>query len=149
MPLLAWRHSAVPQPIQFNHRKHTQDLQLTCDFCHKSVNTSAHSGLPGEETCGLCHSTLQGESDEAARVTALLEAGEPVRFNKLFGLPEHVFYTHRRHVALGAVECLDCHGDIANTERPPERPLVRVDMDFCMDCHSQREVSNDCNACHR
>jgi hypothetical protein len=148
-PLLARRHSSVPQPIEFNHRKHTQDLQLTCSLCHQYVGTSAHSGLPGEETCGLCHSTQQGESEEAARVTALLEAGEPVRFNKLFGLPEHVFYTHRRHVTLGEVECVDCHGDIADTERPPRRPLVTVDMDFCMDCHEAREVSNDCNACHR
>lgn len=148
-PLLARRHSAVPQPVAFNHRWHTQDLQLTCDFCHKYVRLGAHSGLPGEETCGMCHSTPQGDSEEAARVTELLEAGEPLRFNKLFGLPSHVFYTHRRHVAIGEIECAVCHGDIADTERPPERPLVDVDMDFCIDCHEERDVTTDCNACHR
>jgi hypothetical protein len=148
-PLLARRHSAVPQPIAFNHRKHTQELQLTCDFCHQYVGTSAHSGLPDQETCAMCHSTPQGDSEEAARLTELLEAGEPLSFRKLFGLPSHVFYTHRRHVTLGEVDCADCHGDIANTERPPKRPLVKVDMDFCMDCHDEREVTNDCNGCHR
>ena len=148
-PLLARRHSAVPQPVAFNHLWHTQDLQLTCDFCHKYVRLGAHSGLPDEDTCVMCHATPQGDSEEAARVTELLEAGEPLVFKKLFGLPDHVFYTHRRHVVIGEVECAECHGDIASTERPPERPLVAMDMGFCMDCHSERDVTNDCTACHR
>jgi hypothetical protein len=139
----------VLQPIAFNHLWHTQDLQLTCDFCHEYVRQGAHSGLPSEETCAMCHSTPQGDSEEAARVTELLEAGEPLVFKKLFGLPDHVFYTHRRHVVIGEVECAQCHGDIANTESPPERPLVTVDMAFCMDCHTERDVTNDCTACHR
>jgi hypothetical protein len=97
----------------------------------------------------MCHSTPQGDSEEAARVTELLEAGEPLTFKKLFGLPDHVFYTHRRHVVIGEVECVECHGDIATTERPPERPLVEMDMEFCMACHTERGVTNDCTACHR
>jgi hypothetical protein len=62
---------------------------------------------------------------------------------------DHVFYTHRRHVGIGELECVNCHGEIADTERPPERPLVRIDMDLCMDCHREHEETVDCNACHR
>lgn len=146
---IAWRGPSVPQPVAFNHRKHTQDLGLDCVFCHPHVRTGAHSGLPNATTCSMCHSAIQGTSAEAARVTELLEAGDSLRFNKLFRLPAHVFYTHRRHVGVAELECNSCHGPIAETERPPSRALVQVDMDFCISCHRKSGASLDCNACHR
>lgn len=141
--------SAVPQPIQFNHAKHTGELGLDCSFCHQYARTRAHSGLPDETTCAICHAAPQGTSAEAARVTELVTAGESIQFNKLFRLADHVFYTHRRHVGVAELECAECHGDIASTTVPPERPLVNVTMDFCMDCHRERGASLECNACHR
>jgi hypothetical protein len=143
------RGPAVPQPIAFNHLKHAGELGLACDLCHKHVRTGAHAGLPDAGTCSMCHSTRQGNSAEAARVTELLEAGDPLLFNKLFRLPDHVFYTHRRHVGIAELECGNCHGPIAEMERPPERPLVPISMDSCMDCHRERGMPLDCNACHR
>ena len=148
-PLLARRATNVSQPIAFNHVKHTQDLGLTCEFCHAHVRSGAHAGLPDGNTCRACHQVPQGTSDEAARVTELLAAGDPLQFNKLFRLPSHVFYTHRRHVGIGELECQNCHGAIAETTRPPARPLVKVTMDFCMDCHREQDATLDCNACHR
>jgi predicted CXXCH cytochrome family protein len=139
----------VPQPIAFNHLKHTQDLGLPCSFCHRYVETGAHAGLPDEQTCATCHLNPQGTSEEAAKVTELLTAGKPIRFNKLFRLPPDVFYTHRRHVGIAKLECTNCHGAIAESERPPKRALVKVDMDFCLDCHAERGQSEDCNSCHR
>ncbi|MEN8145634.1 MAG: cytochrome c3 family protein [Gemmatimonadota bacterium] len=143
------RQPAVGQPIAFNHLKHTEELSLNCEFCHKYVRSGAHAGLPGAETCSLCHRAVQGTSEEAARVTELLTAGGPILFNKLFRLPDHVFYTHRRHAGIGELECQTCHGEIAGTESPPPRPLVNVSMDFCIDCHEERDQTVDCNACHR
>ena len=140
---------AVPQPVPFNHRKHTEDLSLPCTFCHKYVEQGAHAGLPDGSTCSMCHRTPQGDSELAASVTELLAAGDPLRFNKLFRMPDHVFYTPRRHVGVAELECNTCHGEIAQTERPPERPLVRITMDFCMDCHLERGATLNCNACHR
>ncbi len=146
---IAWNGSPIPQPVQFNHKKHTGDLGLDCAFCHAYVGSGAHAGLPDHTTCAMCHTTTQGTSEEAARVTALLEAGEPLRFNKLFRMPDHVFYTHRRHVAVAELPCQECHGGIADTEQPPRRALVRIDMDFCMDCHREQQASLECTACHR
>jgi len=146
---VANRSPAVPQPIAFNHRLHIEDEGLDCDFCHEYVRSGAHAGLPDAEICAECHDTEQGDSEEAARVTALIDTGEPLRFNKLFRLPDNVFYTHRRHVRIGELECQECHGDVAATERPPERPLVSMSMDYCMDCHRERGETLDCNACHR
>lgn len=149
VPVIATRAAPVAQPIAFNHRKHTEDLSLNCEFCHKYVRTGAHAGLPGAETCGICHRTPQGTTDEAARVTELLNAGDPLQFNKLFRLPWHVFYTHRRHVEIAGLDCTNCHGAIAETERPPRRPLVRITMDYCIGCHREQGQTEDCNACHR
>ncbi len=139
----------VPQPVQFNHLKHAGEFQMACDFCHPYVGTGAHAGLPDAETCSACHETVQGTSPEAARVTELIAQGDPLRFNKLFRLEPHVFYTHRRHVGIAELPCEECHGRIAETTRPPNRPLVEMTMDFCMDCHLERGATLDCNACHR
>lgn len=146
---LALGREQIPQPIAFNHQKHTGELGLACTFCHQYAETGAHSGLPDATVCSICHSAVQGTSPEAARVTELLDAGDPIQFNKLFRLPDHVFYTHRRHVAIAELECAECHGDIAETTRPPPRALVKIDMDFCMDCHRENSATEDCNACHR
>ncbi|HEX9690909.1 MAG TPA: cytochrome c3 family protein [Gemmatimonadales bacterium] len=149
VPVVALRGPPVAQPVAFNHLKHTSELGLECVFCHVYVGQGAHAGLPGAETCSICHGVAQGTSPEAARVTKLLESGDPLRFNKLFRMPEHVFYTHRRHVEIAKLECVNCHGTIAETTRPPERPLVKVTMAFCIDCHREQNQTTDCNACHR
>ncbi|HWO89128.1 MAG TPA: cytochrome c3 family protein [Gemmatimonadales bacterium] len=149
MLALVSRSPAVPQPVAFNHRKHTQDLQLACEFCHAYVTTGAHAGLPDATVCAVCHRAVLGESPEAARLTELLTRGEPLRFNKLFRLAPHVNYTHRRHVGIAKLECRECHGAIAESARPPARPLVSVNMDYCLDCHRARQQSVDCVACHR
>jgi len=147
--LASTRDPPVPQPIAFNHRKHTVDLGLGCEFCHPYVTSGAHAGLPGSDICAVCHMAKQGESAEAARVTELLNAGTPFRFNKLFRLPAHVYYTHSRHAGIAKLDCVNCHGAIAISERPPLRPLVRVDMAFCLACHRSRGQSLDCVRCHR
>src|SRR5574341_1012864 len=72
----SWRSPAVPQPVAFNHRKHTQDLQLNCEFCHQYVTSGAHAGLPGTDICSTCHLAPLGESQEAARLTELLSQGD-------------------------------------------------------------------------
>lgn len=145
----AMREPAVGQPVAFSHRSHTVTLKLGCEFCHQYVFTGAHAGLPGSETCGYCHLVRRGQSAEAARVTELLNAGTGFQFNKLFQLAGHVNYTHRRHVGVAELECVNCHGGIAETETPPSRPLVRIDMNFCIGCHQDRGQSVDCNSCHR
>ena len=144
-----FRTPAVTQPVVFNHRIHTGKLQLACSTCHQYVETGAHAGLPDATTCVLCHQARQGTSAEAARVTQLLARGEPLRFNKLFRLPPHVFFTHRRHVGIAQLKCQACHGDIALTEQPPARPLVTIRMRYCLGCHTTAGQPVDCVRCHR
>jgi cytochrome c7-like protein len=143
------RTPPVAQPVAFDHRKHTQDLKLDCQFCHQYVTAGAHAGLPDGRVCVMCHQVRLGTSAEAARVTALLAGGDPLRFNKLFRLPPHVNFTHRRHVGIAKLPCQDCHGAIAQSERPPARPLVTIRMGVCLSCHQATGQPTDCVACHR
>ena len=139
----------VTQPIAFDHKKHAGDLSIECNVCHKYVSEGSHAGLPLLSDCMGCHEEAQTDSPEEKKIRELAAAGRNDVFLKLFRMPDHVFYTHRRHAALAGLTCDTCHDGIAATTRPPEKPLVRISMDFCLDCHRQRAVRTDCTACHR
>ena len=147
-----WRttsNTRVAQPIAFNHRAHVSNAQIECSECHAYYSKSVHSGLPAADVCMTCHSETLTKSPEEVKLREESQRGNPPIFRKLFHLPPHVYYSHRRHVVLGKLECVRCHGEIADTVVPPERPLVRISMDFCTGCHSRSKVTNDCKSCHR
>jgi len=139
----------VIQPIAFSHRTHVESLELDCDLCHELYATSAHSGLPTLTTCLGCHEDAQTDSPEEQKIRDLAAEGEDDVFRKLFRLADHTFYTHRRHVTQAGLECETCHGAIADTSEPPEKPLVRISMDFCLGCHEREGQETDCTRCHR
>ena len=146
----SWKRSGeIVQPIAFNHQAHSDKAQIECSECHAHFSKGAHSGLPTSEVCMTCHADALTKSPEEEKLRRLVQEGRPVVFRKLFHLPSHVYYSHRRHVVLGKLECKQCHGEIAHTQIPPSRPLVAISMDFCTDCHKQAKVTNDCKSCHR
>lgn len=161
------RGSAVTQPIAFNHRVHVES-GLDCGFCHEAVESAAHAGIPatdtcmvchedttampGDENCGRCHDVGEGEHEELsdqAKLQHLAAQGEPIPWRRIYDLPDHVYFSHRRHVTVAGIGCPECHGDVAGLDRPAPRPLVHHDMDWCMRCHETRGASNDCIHCHR
>lgn len=145
-----WRpRNPVRQPIAFNHDIHVDGEGLECVECHAFCETGVHAGLPSLGTCLECHEEDELGEFAAKQGAADLEIGEDVSpFHKLFKLPDHVFYTHRRHAGIAQLPCETCHGEIAKTETPPESPLQRISMAFCLDCHRREGVSEDCTRCH-
>lgn len=139
---------AVRQPIQFNHAKH-KAKGVECSVCHQNVEEQAFAGLPKVETCMLCHSTPQTESREEEKVRRFAEQGKEIPWQRLYRMPGHVFFSHRRHVTLAKVECQTCHGAIAEATSPPVRPAVKQSMRWCIACHEKQRALADCNACHR
>jgi cytochrome c553 len=139
----------VSQPIEFDHQKHAGELEMECSLCHEFYETGQHSGLPALTTCLGCHEDPEAESPELRKIVQLAAQGENDVFRKLFRLADHTFYSHRRHVAIAEIACENCHGSIAETTTPPEGPMVRISMDFCLDCHRRSDVSSDCTRCHR
>jgi len=141
--------SEVVQPIAFNHQKHTQELELACDTCHEYLSVGRHAGLPTLSTCLMCHEEPQSKNPEEARIRELSAGGKQDVFVKLFKLPEHVYYSHRRHAVVAKIPCNTCHGAIAETTTPPTSPLVKIDMEFCIECHNRQSVKTGCTSCHR
>jgi menaquinone reductase, multiheme cytochrome c subunit len=137
----------VVQPIAFNHKVHGDVIE--CEGCHELVKKAAHSGLPPLATCMQCHEKPLTEKAEEKKISAMAAAGQEVVFRKLFRLPGHVFYTHRRHVGIAKLDCATCHGAIAKTETPPREPLQRITMSFCVSCHVKTGITTACTACHR
>jgi len=140
---------SVIQPIAFNHSIHTGDVGIDCIDCHQYFKEHAAAGLPGEEVCGGCHEEPITDSPEEKKLITSLASGKGITFKKLFNLADHVYFSHRRHVTIAGLECEKCHGSIAEATSPPPRPLVKVDMNFCLDCHKRMGVTTDCVACHR
>ena len=139
----------VAQPIQFNHLLHVEELGIECIDCHEYFETRAHSGLPSLGICMECHEEPLTDLPEERKILELAKTGEQDVFRKLFRLPDHTHYSHRRHVGSGELDCEVCHGSIAEMTLPPPLPLVRIDMDFCVECHQRMNVSTDCTGCHR
>jgi len=139
--------SKTDQPIAFNHKKHV-DQGLGCDTCHQHFKTQTFSGMPDISVCLECHKDAITKSPEEEKIRQFAKKKEEIPWKRIYGEPDHVFYSHRRHVVLGKIECKTCHGNIGESEKPPTRPYVDMTMGWCMRCHKVRKASNDCLTCH-
>ncbi|MEW6749494.1 MAG: cytochrome c3 family protein [Candidatus Latescibacterota bacterium] len=141
-----WESRQVHQPFSFNHRAHAP---LACVACHQGVEMRAAAGLPDERLCLQCHATAPVTHPDEVRRWA--EIGRPAAgaWGRLYRVPDHVYFSHRRHVGLAALDCVLCHGDMADQTTPPSRPLAALSMQTCLQCHRQEQASTDCAGCHR
>lgn len=136
---------SLRQPIQFNHLAHNG---VDCSACHEFVNTDSFAGLPSLDLCLTCHETPITESPEEEKIRTLARQGTPVEWRRLFRQPAHVFYSHRRHVEIARLECVECHGEIGNSTAPPAR-VTNLTMEACTSCHEKKNVKDSCLDCHR
>jgi len=137
----------VKQPIAFNHKIHAEN-DLECLDCHSYFKEHASSGRPTLETCLNCHEEPLGESKAEKKLIEYIKSGNEIEWQRLYRVPEDVYFSHRRHVVLGSIECSTCHGDIGGSSKTPSKP-IKITMKKCMKCHEEKEVDNDCVACHR
>ncbi|NOY52007.1 MAG: cytochrome c3 family protein [Deltaproteobacteria bacterium] len=140
---------AVEQPIQFNHYKHTQELELECVMCHIGVRNRVRATLPSVEICIGCHEEAVTDSPEEEKIREYDSRGEEIPWQRLFRVPPHVFFSHRRHVTVAGLDCTKCHGDMAMRKTPPRKAPMRISMSYCLSCHRQLKASTDCVSCHR
>jgi hypothetical protein len=138
---------AITQPIKFNHLKH-QEQNLRCLDCHKYSREYKFAGLPNIETCSECHQDKLTESQEEEKLIKFIQANSIIPWNRIYQIPDHVYYSHAEHVGLANLECQNCHGNIGESKTPPKRPWVKFSMKFCMGCHKKQKASLDCLACH-
>lgn len=142
-------NNAIQQPLPFSHNIHVTDLELGCTDCHIRVEDHQRATLPLLEICQDCHSEALTESEIESQLLTYTTTDQAIPWQRIYAVPDHVYFSHRRHVALGQVACEACHGDVSSFDLPPSAPVVPITMDGCMDCHEENQITNDCLACHR
>ena len=138
------------QPIAFNHKAHVSK-GLDCVVCHRYVREQAFASLPPLQTCLMCHAAKISQNPEEEKIRAFAAKKEPLKWVRLYRLAPDAaaYFSHRRHVTLGKIECATCHGPMAEQTAPPPKALVSYSMDFCLNCHEQKKAATACVACHR
>lgn len=139
--ILAWRatigyasrlNEAVQQPIPFSHKHHVGDDGLDCRYCHTSVETSATAGMPATEICMTCHSRLFTQEPVLQPVVQSFTRGLPLQWNRVYDLPDFVYFNHSIHVQKG-VGCVVCHGQV--DAMPLIARVAPLTMQWCLGCH--------------
>ena len=120
------------QPVQFSHQHHVSGLGIDCRYCHSSVEFTPSAGMPPTETCMTCHSQIWTNAPMLAPVRQSLADNKPLRWNRVYTLPDYVYFDHSIHVAKG-VGCTECHGPIG--DMPLTRRATDLTMRWCLDCH--------------
>jgi hypothetical protein len=143
-------HHTIIQPIAYNHKVHIEEAGLSCVDCHSTVETMPAATIPNIEICQDCHSDEPiSDSPEEVKLLKYIDEGKEIPWQKIYWVPDHVYFSHQRHVTIGELECANCHGNVEELIEPSSYPIQIPTMDNCIKCHKQHKVTNDCLACHR
>lgn len=145
------------QPIPFSHALHAGEYQINCLYCHSATDRSQAAGVPSVELCMGCHLHFGQDLESVQALKGYWDRQEPIPWQQIHRLPEHVQFRHNRHAAAG-VECQKCHGPVEQMDKvylvpdtkwwPWGLPTQKLEMGWCIDCHRASEASQDCLLCH-
>jgi hypothetical protein len=143
------------QPIKYSHAVHAGVMKIPCQYCHYTATRSRFAGIPPATICMNCHLQVQKDNPEVKKIITALETGEPIQWNRVHRVPDHVFFDHSVHVN-SDVACQQCHGPVETMGRVTQwAPLT---MGWCLECHRASDPSpsgtkrasplTDCAVCH-
>lgn len=152
--VVSWRILPKPepivQPILYNHNLHIEQEGMECLDCHEYAEEKPFATIPRLAICQDCHDEDPlSESPEEEKLIAHIESGDEIDWRRIYNVPDHVYFSHRRHVSIGEVACSTCHGEVSDQIVPVDGPVTDLTMEWCMDCHRENKITNDCLACHR
>jgi Cytochrome c7 and related cytochrome c/Class III cytochrome C family len=151
---------APAQPIAFSHRVHVALNNIGCTSCHAYAERAPVAGIPSMARCQGCHKFVKEDKKDPA-ITAeikvllkILEDEKPIEWVRVHRVPDHVFFTHQRHVRAG-VQCAECHGEVEKMETA--RQVSPLTMGWCLECHRRRQAERpaerarltECLTCHK
>lgn len=134
--MLTRQNISREQPIPFSHQRHVGGNGLDCRMCHESVEHSAFAGIPSTETCMTCHSQILSDAPMLQAAQESFKTGEPIAWNRVYDLPDFVYFNHSVHIAKG-VGCTTCHGNI--DEQRLTMKANTLHMSWCLACHRAPE----------
>ena len=136
-------------PVPFSHYVHTSLHKIKCVNCHRGVLTQERAGIPDIKYCGMCHSTLMNPKSKRERIIYnLVKENKPIKWMVHYHIPDYVMFSHRRHVKLGKLPCIDCHVDMTKQDSPELKGFTQIMMPKCFNCHQEKDITIDCNNCH-
>jgi len=150
------------QPIPFSHKHHAGKFKIDCQYCHSGTDRSRMAGVPALQVCMGCHSQFPASYDELAGIKTLKDhwdKQQPIEWLQINRLPEYVKFRHNRHISATAkLECQQCHGLVQEQDKvvmltdtkywPWGLPTKTLEMGWCIQCHREKKVSQDCLTCH-
>ena len=158
------------QPIAFSHKIHAGDNKIDCEYCHSSAKHSKTSGIPTANVCMNCHKSIgevaedtrkgnMGKKELDLEIQKIYAATgwdpesfqykdnykgkplKPIEWVRVHNLPDFAYYNHSQHVSVAGIECQTCHGPVE--EMDDMRQHAPLTMNWCIDCHQEREVNMD------
>ncbi|MDQ1265766.1 MAG: hypothetical protein QG635_918 [Bacteroidota bacterium] len=125
------------QPVAFSHRSHIEKYEIKCIYCHWTVETSKFASVPTTKACLVCHIALKNETKLMAAVNESFEKKLPLKWNRIYRLPDYTRFDHSRHIR-AQIDCSSCHGEVEKMDT-----LYRIrelTMKWCLDCHRNPEL---------
>lgn len=133
---------APDQPIKFSHKVHAGENGIDCMYCHTTVEQGKSASIPAANLCMNCHVLIREGTNsgkfEIAKVVNAAESGEPIVWNRIHNLPDHVFFSHAVHVGSGKLDCNQCHGEVEQMDIMKQQN--DLSMGWCVNCHRDTEV---------
>lgn len=134
------------QPVPFSHARHAGELKIDCLYCHRYAEQSRVAGIPSMHACLTCHGSIERRNRSTDQLLTYWREQQPIPWIRLQRLPDHVYFTHERHLKSG-LQCADCHGRVDTMRGTPR--AASYEMGWCLTCHQQRKASEDCWTCHK
>lgn len=130
------------QPIKFSHKVHAGDNKISCFYCHFGAEQSKFAGIPPANVCTNCHILIKEGSHsgkfEIDKIYQAIDNQKPIQWVKVHNLPDHVFFSHAQHVAVGKLDCAKCHGEVASMDQIKQ--VSDLSMGFCIKCHRETAI---------
>ncbi len=156
---LALAGAAPPpaQPFRFSHKVHAGDAKIGCTSCHAYAERGPVAGVPSMARCQGCHKFVKEDKqdpkldEELKALRKVLDEGKPIEWARVHRVPDHVFFTHQRHVVTAKLACAECHGEVEKMD--VVRQVAPLTMGWCLRCHqdpkNRGKAPTDCWACHK
>lgn len=133
-----------PKPFAFSHRLHVEDQGLGCTDCHAKAESAEDPGMPKAAQCALCHVEIDAQKPPERKVSTLFADGE-FKAHKYSQQAQTIVFSHQKHATRGD-ECTVCHEALAKNDAVV--PALKLTMENCQKCHTQRNGPAECSVCH-
>lgn len=120
----------------------------TCMNCHMQIDEYTgdalftHEGKPVDGTAEIQKLYDYAGWDKDSKTYKKKEDGsidaKPIPWVKVHNLPAHVYFNHSQHVAVGKVQCQNCHGEVQEMDELYQ--FSPLSMGWCVNCHRETEV---------